>query len=183
MAYREDLTFDEAARSMQVVARTLLREIFAGEELYKDLLDAQNGATVLAWARALYDKPDTGNGTLTVTDNLDGTATITCLTGAGLFNGHEVGADVQFTNFTNAGNNLTTEIIAKASSDSIKITNASLVEETDNNARGQQNPTQAEQDAVSALIATAQACHQLYDDLIGNTPTTADKADLLRNFA
>lgn len=181
MTYKTRLTIADVERALQIPARTLLREITAAEEVYQDLLNAQDSQTVLAWTRDLFAKPDTGNVTLSVNAT---TKVISCRTGANYFAGFEVGRDVQITNFTNAGNNQTTEITAQTN-DSITIGDATgLVDETDDpNARCQQNPTQDEQDIVTAAVNAAAALHELYGAMTNVATTTADRAAKLRDFA
>lgn len=179
MVFKTRLTIEDVERSLQVSCRTLLREIQAAEEVYQDLLNAQDGQTVLAWTRELYDKPDTGNVTLSINDV---TGVISCKSGANFFAGFQVGRDAQITNFTNAGNNQTTEILAQTA-DSITIDNTGLVSETDDpNARVQQNPTTEEQDVVTAAVAASDALHDLYLALTTSV-TALDRAALFRDFA
>ena len=160
MAYNDDLTWDQASRNLEVSSRTLIRELKSGEETYQDLLRAQGNATDLAWGRILFETGDTGVGTLTMSAS---SSTISCLSGAGSFSGHRVGRDVQISNFSNAGNNQTTEITAKLDNDRIVIGNASgLVSETDNAARVQENPTQNELDQIDELQATALALNRMH---------------------
>jgi hypothetical protein len=180
MTYKTRYTFEEVERILQIPCRTLLREMGSGEEVYQDLLNAQNSQTVLAWSRDLYGLPDTGNVTLSVNAT---TKVISCRTGANYFAGFQIGRDVQITNFTNAGNNQTTEITAQ-SNDSITVGDATgLVDETDDpNARVQQNPTQEQQDSVTAVVNTALSLHELYGALTNVATTTADRAAKLRDF-
>ena len=177
MSYKEDLTIATVTARLKTVSLDLLNAIDQGYDESMKLTDAQDGATVLAWSRILYQLADTGNTTLTV----DATAkTVSCLAGAGLFANHRVGRNIQFTNFTNGGNNVTTLITAKASDDQITIGNeGGLVNETDTNARGQENPTQSEQDVVTAVTAVRDRFDQLKDAIDNVAVATADRrADL-----
>lgn len=154
MAYREELSWDEVKQKMLAPCRTLIREIAAAKEVSAYMADAQDTLTDLAWGRILFDTGDTRNVTLTI----DATAkTIECLPGAGLFEKHKVGRDVQITGFVTAGNNQTTEITSKVSNDKIGISSATgLVNETDTTARAQGNPDSIEQDWIDKLqLATA----------------------------
>lgn len=180
MTYKTRYTFEEVERILQAPCRTLLREMGTGEEVYQDLLNAQDSQTVLAWSRDLYNLPDTGNVSLSVVAS---TKTISCATGANFFQSFAIGRDVQVTNFTNAGNNVTSEVTARTN-DSITLGNETgMVDETnDPNARVQQNPTQEQQDTVTAVVNTALSLHELYGALTNVATTTADRAAKLRDF-
>lgn len=180
MTYKTRYTFADVERILQSPCRTIIRELGSGEEAYQDLLNAQNSQTVLAWSRDLYDLPDTENVTLSVVAS---TKTISCRTGANYFAGFQIGRDVQVTNFTNAGNNVTSEVTAQTN-DSITLGNETgMVDETDDvNARVQQNPTQAQQDTVTGVVNSALALHELYGAMTNVATTTADRAAKLRDF-
>lgn len=177
MAYKQDLTIANVQSRLKTVCLDLLNAVDQGYDEYLKLTDAQDGATVLAWSRILYQLADTGNTTLTV----DAAAkTVSCLAGAGLFANFRVGRNIQFTNFTNAGNLVTTLITAKASDDQVTIGNETgLVNETDTNARGQENPTQPELDIVTAVTTVRDRFSQLKDAIDNVAVATADRrADL-----
>lgn len=138
------------------------------------LTNAKNGATDLAWGRILYGLADTGNATLTVDATLK---RISCIAGAGLFANYTPGRDAQLTNFTNAGNNQTTEITAYINADTVEIASATgLVDETDTNARVQENPTQPELDYVNKVNQF------ITDATTMNTALGTVKANLMDNI-
>jgi|GEM_PF-4454343 len=177
MAYKEDLTIANVTARLKARSLAILDAIDAGYDESLKLTDAQDGATVLAWSRILYQTGDTGNTTLTV----DSAAkTISCLAGAGLFANFRVGRNIQTTNFTNAGNNVTELITAKASDDQITLGDATgLVNETDTNARGQENTTADEQVVVTAVTTVRDRFDQLKDAIDNVAVATADRrADL-----
>ena len=182
MPINEEFYWEDASRKMEYTCKILLRELPAAEEVYQDLLAAQDTATDLAWGRILFQTVDTKTTTLVV----DATAkTVSCRAGANLFANVQVGRNVQLTGFTNAGNNQTTEITSKVSNDAIGIADATgLVDETDTAARAQENPEQYQLDKIDALQATALAVHELWDAL-DNASTIAvkDRAALLRDFS
>lgn len=182
MPYNEEFRWEDAVRKTETFTRGGLRELFAGEEAYQDLLQAQGSLTNLAWGRILFNLVDTKTTTLTINATAK---TIRCLPGAGLFANAKVGRKLQITNFSvNPTNNQTTLITKWVSADELEITEAtSLVDETDINARAQENTLAHEDSMVTALKATALAAHQLYTDFIGGTPTTSNKAALYRDFA
>lgn len=173
MAYKADLRFGVATAGMRTHARAVLDAIDAAAKYSAELTDAQGGDTTLAWSRVLFGTANTGNVTLTVNATAK---TISCTAGAGLFANHRVGRDVQITGFsTNPGNNQTTEITGQTD-DNITIANATgLVDETDDNAKVQENTTAEEQAAVTALIAAHGRFAQLKDALDNSAVTTADR--------
>lgn len=180
MPISEELTWDDVSGKLVTPLRILLREIFAAKAVYDDLINDQGGLTDLAFGRILFETTDTKSTTLII----DATAkTISCRTGANLFANIRVGRNLQMTSFTNGGNNQTTEITSKISNDSIGINIATgLVDETDTAARAQENPEQYELDKIAKLHATKTILLQIYDDFVGGTPTTSDKAALARDF-
>lgn len=142
-----------------------------------ELTDAQDGGTNLAWGRTLFNTADTGSVTLTVTVGSPN-AVVSCLTGANLFANFRVGRDVQLTSFTNGGNNKTTEILEQTN-DSITVINTSMVNETDNTARAQENTTSEEGDIVTDIVSVRDRFSQLKDALDNTAVATADRrADL-----
>lgn len=173
MAYKSDLRIGAVQALMASRSRAVIDAIDAAAKLSAELTDAQGGDTVLSWSRTLYGTGNTGNVTLTV----DATAkTISCTAGAGLFANFRVGRDAQITGFSgNAGNNQTTEITAQTD-DSITIANATgLVNETDPNAKVQENTTADEQAIVTALVAAHARLAQLQDALDNSAVVTADR--------
>jgi len=179
MAYRGTLTRADVNRILTQRSKVLMREIKAGLEDYKTLLDAQNSQSVADWTRDLEGLADTKSASLTI---VAATGVISCISGANLFAGFRIGRDVQTSSFTNAGNNiLETEILAQTP-DSITIATTGLVDETDTNARCQEVPIQAEKDETNAAIATALAFKK-FDDLgTGATVTAEDLYALLRDY-
>lgn len=180
MAYKEDLRISVVAAGLKERIEAILNAIDEGAKYADELTDAQNGATVLAWSRILYGLADTSNATLTV----DATAkTISCLAGANLFSGFTVGRDVQITNFTNAGNNQTVEV-KTVTADVITLVDSSTgwVNETDTNARVQENPSQGEQDVVTAVTNTRSDLSELQDALDNVAVTTADRRSVLQDW-
>ena len=180
MAYKEDLTIANVQARLKTVCLDLLNAVDQGYDESLKLTDAQNGATTLAWSRTLYQVGDTGVVTLSV----DSAAkTISCLTGAGLFANFRVGRDVQLTNFTNAGNNQTTEITAKPDDDTITIGSATgLVNETDTSARAQENTTAEEQAIVTAVIAVRDRFGEFKDCMDNVAVATANRRDDLQDW-
>jgi len=176
MANKDDLRINVVEDGLRTHCNAIIDAIDAAAAYADNLTDAQNGSTVLAWSRILYNVSDTGQATLTV----DSAAkTISCLTGANLFSNFRVGRDVQLTNFTNAGNNQTTEITV-VSNDSITIGSATgLVNETDTNARAQENTSSTEQDKVTSVTTVRDRFSQGKDFLDNAVVATADRrADL-----
>lgn len=178
MANKDDLRIAVVADGLKTHCEAILTALDAAADYATRLTDAQDGATVLAWSRILYNVLDTGNVTLTV----DSAAkTISGPTGSGYFANARVGRDVQLTNFTNAGNNQTTEITAVPNNDTITIGNATgLVNETDTNARAQENTTVEEQAIVTTVTTVRSRFSEMQDALDNTAVTTADRrADLM----
>ena len=149
MANKEDLRIAVVTDGLKTRCLAVLDALDEAADYAVKLTDAQDGGTVLAWSRTLYGTVDTGNVTLTV----DSAAkTVKCVAGANLFANARPGRDVQLTNFTNAGNNQTTEITAVPDADTVTIGDATgLVNETDGNARAQENTTAEEQAIVTGI--------------------------------
>ena len=179
MANKDDLRISVVSGGLKLHCTAVLDAIDDAAKYAGQLTDAQDSLTDLAWGRVLFGLGDTGQATLTV----DATAkTISCLAGAALFANYTVGRDVQLTNFTNGGNNQTTEITAVAD-DSITIGNATgLVNETDNNARAQESPKPDESDQVTAVNAVKDRLTELKDALDNTAVTTADRRDDLNDW-
>lgn len=177
MAYKDELRIATVEARLKESITALIDAIDAGTRLATELTDAQDGQTVLAWSRDLYGLADTGNATLTVDQ---ATKTISCPTGANLFSGFRVGRDVQISNFTNAGNNQTVEI-KTVTADSITLVDSSTgwVSETDTNARVQENPTQPEQDKVTAVTNARSDLSEGGDFLDNVAVVTADRRSVL----
>jgi len=172
MANKDNLRISVVEEGLKEHCNAVIDAIDAAADYAVKLTDAQDGGTVLAFSRTLYNVADTGQATLTV--NAAGT-TVSCLTGANLFANYRVGRDVQLTNFTNAGNNQTTEITA-VSADSITIGGAvGLVNETDNNARAQENTNAEEQAIVTAITTVRDRFTQMQDGLDNIAVATADR--------
>lgn len=173
MAYKDDLRIATVKSLLREKIIALIDAVDGAARLAAELTDAQNGATVLAWARTLFGLADTGNVTLTVTAS---TKTISCQTGANYFSGFRVGRDVQLTNFTNAGNNQTVEIKSVAA-DRITLVDSSTgwVDETDTNARVQENPTQPEQDEVTGVTNVRADMSEMQDALDNVAVATANR--------
>lgn len=191
MAYQGDDTFENISRQLAGSARSVVQALILGEELYQDIQDGfvASGNTNTAYARVLYQLPDTGKVRLAV----DATAkTITAvdssgtkLNGANTFAAFQVGQDVKTTLFANAGNNITSTIITgKPDSETITIGEAAtLVNETGSgDERVQQQPNSIQIDAVAALMNTVAAIHELYGALTNVATTTSDRIALLRDF-
>lgn len=178
MANKDNLRISVVEQGLKTHCNALIDAIDAAADYAVKLTDAQDGGTTLAWSRTLYGVADTGNVTLTV----DAAAkTISCLAGAGLFANYRVGRDVQLTNFTNAGNNQTTEITSTPTVDTIGISSATgLVNETDNNARAQENTTAEEQAVVTSIISVRDRFSEVKDAIDNTAVTTANRrADLM----
>ncbi|MDH3981290.1 MAG: hypothetical protein OES84_00140 [Kiritimatiellaceae bacterium] len=180
MAYKDELRISAVESLLKQKILNILAALDEGVELADRLTDAQDGATVLAWSRILYSLADTGNATLTVDS---ATKTISCLTGANLFSNFRVGRDVQLTNFTNAGNNQTVEI-KTVTDDSITLVDSSSgwVTETDTNARAQMNPTQTEQNKVTAITNARSDLSEGGDFLDNVAVATSDRRSVLLDW-
>lgn len=180
MAYITDLRLATVKSMLKEHINDVLLAIDSGAKLAQSLTDAQNGTTTLAWSRVLYGTADTDNSTLTVNATAK---TVSCLAGAGLFSAFRVGRNVQLTNFTNAGNNQTVEIKA-VTADTITLVDTSTgwVNETDTNARAQENTTIAEQDVVTAIIATRDDLTELKNALDNVAVATSDRRSVLADW-
>lgn len=181
MAYKEELRIATVEAVLKEHCEAVLTAVDNAYSQYLRLTDAQDGGTVLAWSRTLYGLADTGNSTLSVDA---ATKTISCATGANLFSGFRVGRDVQITNFTNAGNNQTVEV-KTVTADSITLVDSSTgwANETDDtNARVQENPTQPEQDKVTAVTNTSIRFSNLKDALDNVAVATADRRAIMQDW-
>lgn len=180
MAYKGELRIATVEARLKEKITAAIDALDAAAKLATELTDAQNGATVLAWSRILYGLADTANATLTVDV---ATKTVSCLAGANLFSGFRVGRDVQLTNFTNAGNNQTVEI-KTVTADSITLVDTSTgwVNETDTNARGQENPTADEQAKVTAITNARTYLSDGADFLDNAAVATADRRATLMDW-
>ena len=180
MAYKDDLRISTVAARLKETGTAIIDAIDAGTRLSTELLDAQGSDSILEFSRRLYGLADTGESTLTVDATLK---KISCLAGANLFSGFRVGRNVQLTNFTNAGNNQTEEV-KEVSADYIIFVDTSTgwVNETDTDARAQEDPTQPEQDVVSAVAATRQDMAELQDALDNAAVATSNRRAVLMDW-
>ena len=180
MAYTSDLRLATVQALLKEKINNVIAAIDDGADLAKRLTDAQDGSTVLAWSRVLFGTADTGNNTLTVNATAK---TVSCLAGAGLFSAFRVGRNVQLTNFTNAGNNQTVEI-KTVTADTITLVDTSTgwVNETDTNARGQENTTLTEQDVVTAITNARTSLSELKNALDNVAVATADRRAILMDW-
>ncbi len=179
MAYKLLATIDDVLLIMEQQGKTVLRVLNEAEQAYQGLLSAQDGGTNLAWSRRLFQLSDTGNVTLTVVAS---DKTIEGQPGHSVFQSFTPGRDIQITNFTNAGNNQTLEISSVVNPDKLYLAGWSApVDETDTNARGQENGTQPELDIVQDIVDGMDALHELYLARVQDV-TSADRAGDLEAF-
>lgn len=174
MANKTSLSIAVVEAGLKKHCNAVLNAIDDAARFADQLTDAQDGDTTTVWGRTLYNTANTGKVTLTV----DATAkTVSCLSGAGLFAGFRVGRDVNLNQFSEAGNNQTTEITAVAD-DTITIGNATgLVDETDTTANARENPTNDEKDIVDSVVTVMAVLGELKDALDNTAVTTADRRD------
>lgn len=159
MGYKTLVRIDDVILEIERQAKTLQRVLDEADRSYDALLAAQNGATNLAWGRILFSLADTGNVTLTAVAS---DKTIEGSPGHSVFTAFKPGRNIQITNFTNAGNNQTVEVSSVVSPDKLYLAGwTAPVDETDTNARAQENPTQPELDIVQDVVDARVAMNEL----------------------
>lgn len=178
MANKDDLRIAVVEQLLKDAGTAVMKAIDDADKLADQLTDAQDGETTLAWSRTLFGTADTGPATLTVTAS---TGVISCIAGANLFSRFRPGRNVQITNFTTGAINQTTEILA-ATDDSITIDNTGLVDETDPNARCQENTTSAEQTRVTTSITARDRLPEFKAALDNGAVATANRRDDLNDI-